>query len=171
MRGRFTLVFGLATLVCALDQLTKWLVVQSIAYHTSKTVIPDFFNLVHVMNKGSAFGFLNRGDIVWQRYFFLAASLVAIGIIVYMAKTTRLEARSHFLALGLLLGGAIGNLIDRARLGEVIDFLDVYVGDYHWPAFNVADSALTVGALLLIAVYYRHERKLPRPQDSGVKGT
>lgn len=171
MRRRFTLVFGLATLVCGLDQLTKWLVVQSIAYYTSKPVIPGFFNLVHVLNKGSAFGFLNRGDIVWQRYFFLAASLLAIGIIVYMAKTTRLELKSHFIALGLLLGGAVGNLIDRARLGEVIDFLDVYVGDYHWPAFNVADSALTVGALMLIGVYYSHERKRPQSSDASAKKT
>jgi signal peptidase II len=159
MQQRFRIVFTLAALLCALDQLTKYLVVQSIAYYTAKPVIPGFFNLVHVLNKGSAFGFLNHGDIGWQRFFFISASFVAAGIIVYMTKTTRLDSKYHFIALGLLLGGALGNLVDRMRLGEVIDFLDVYVGDYHWPAFNVADSAITIGALLLIAVYYRHDKQ------------
>jgi len=167
MSKRFKIVFGLALATCVLDQITKYLVVQSLAYHASVTVIPGFFNLVHVLNKGAAFGFLNRADIIWQRFFFIGASLVAMGIIVYMAKTSLLENKYHFVALGLILGGAAGNLADRVRLGEVIDFLDVYLGDYHWPAFNVADSGISVGAFLLLAVYYRYDRKCRKEQAAA----
>lgn len=138
-------VFGL---ICAvlilLDQGTKQLVLQKIPLYHSVAVVPGFFNLTHVRNTGGAFGIL-AGQGIGGFLFFLIFSLVAIGIILYVYA--RLETKNTRLALPLpfVLSGALGNLIDRVRHGEVVDFLDFYVSSFHWPAFNVADSAICVG--------------------------
>lgn len=139
----------LSLLVIALDQWTKSIAVGALDYLLPVPVLPGLnWTLVH--NEGGAFSFLsNHGG--WQRWFFLVvASVVTIGLVEWLRRTA---ARQWVLCLplALLIGGAIGNLIDRARLGYVIDFVDVYYGTWHWPAFNVADSGITVGIVMLIA--------------------
>jgi len=159
MRSNYRLPFSIAAVVLVLDQASKLIVEQSIAEWKSLSVIPGFFNLVHVLNKGAVFGFLNRADTTWQVYFFIAASLAAVGVILYLLRTEQYGDKMMLAGLGLLLGGALGNLFDRVRLGFVIDFLDFYIGRYHWPAFNVADIAITTGTLTLIISFYGKRKK------------
>jgi signal peptidase II len=139
---------GLSGLVLALDQASKLAVIDSLTAYVEVINVTSFFNLVHVHNTGAAFS-LFADQPGWQRGFFLVVALVASGIILYLLRKTA-GRRLFSAALALILGGAIGNVIDRALYGHVIDFLDVYVGGWHWPAFNIADSAITVGAALLI---------------------
>lgn len=129
-----------------LDQATKLWVSNVMEVWTGKQVIPGFFNLVHVLNRGAAWGFLDSETIDWQRPLFIAITFIALGFIVYMLKTTNKSDTWMITGLGLIAGGAVGNLIDRIRLGVVVDFLDFYVKTAHWPAFNIADCALTIGA-------------------------
>ncbi len=138
----------MAVVVFILDQATKWLAVTFIGAHGVIKVMP-FFDLVLVHNTGAAFGFLSQAG-GWQNVFFVAVAIVISTVILVM--TYRLGAKDRLLAVALMLvlGGALGNLIDRLRFGYVVDFLDVYYQAWHWPAFNVADSAITIGALLLI---------------------
>jgi signal peptidase II len=133
-----------------LDQITKQAVVLALPLYGSIPVIPGFFELVHVRNKGMAFGMMNQPG---REFFFVilvAASVIAIGILAYWYLTRR-DTLGFSVSLGicLMIGGAAGNLVDRVRLGEVVDFIDLYVGSYHWPAFNIADSAVSVGAFLV----------------------
>ncbi len=158
MPRRYRIVLLLALIVLVLDQLTKLWVAAVLPLWASKTVIPGFFNLVHVLNKGAAFGFLNDLDAMWRPYFFLAATALAIVLILHLLRTVPREDMVLFTALGLILGGAVGNLTDRIRLGEVVDFLDFYIGKYHWPAFNVADVAISIGSVLLLVSVYRNRR-------------
>jgi len=138
----------ISILVIVFDQLTKILADQYLQYHQPVEVMP-MFNLTLMYNKGAAFSFLaNAGG--WQRWFFLIlTSAVSIFIYLWLRKL-KTHQILQYSALALILGGAIGNLIDRAIYGHVIDFLDVYFKQHHWPAFNIADSAITVGAILLI---------------------
>ncbi len=138
----------LSLAIVILDQLTKYLVIESFQLYESVTLFQGL-NLTLVYNTGAAFSFLQDAG-GWQRWFFiLLTPLVAAVILVWM---TRLEAHQTWLAaaLALVLGGAAGNFIDRVLHGHVIDFIDVYYRQWHWPAFNVADSAITVGAVLLV---------------------
>lgn len=140
--------YSLAVLIVVLDQLTKQWVSSSFSYGESLELLP-FLNLTLVHNMGAAFSFLSDAG-GWQRWFFAIVSLiVSVVLIVWLS---RLPARQYLLAtaLSLVLGGAIGNLWDRVFLGYVIDFVDIFYQKYHWPAFNVADTAITVGAILLI---------------------
>lgn len=150
--NRYTGIGLIAALVVLLDQWTKQLTVKYISFDQVIPVISGFFNLVHVRNRGAAFGFLNNPDTSWQVWFFIGVSLVASAVILYIAKSARKEDRLLFVGLGLVLGGAVGNLIDRVLLGEVVDFLDVYYRNWHWPSFNVADSAICLGAFLTLIV-------------------
>ena len=136
-----------ALAVILLDQATKWAVTRWILPHETIPVVKGFFNLVQVRNRGIAFGVMNDPGSTLQTYLLLGASLLAICLLFWWFK--RLGDRGGVLALclSLVLGGAVGNLMDRIRLGEVIDFVDIHLGSYHWPAFNVADSAITVGTL------------------------
>ena len=139
-----------AAVVIVLDQLTKSAITARFALHEVYPVIPGFFNLVHVLNPGAAFGFLANASETFRYVFFTGVTVLAAGLIVfYLVKS---HPRNLILAgsLTLIFGGAVGNLIDRLRVGAVVDFLDVFVGSLHWPAFNVADSAITVGAILMI---------------------
>lgn len=143
----------------ALDQATKLWVSSSMEVWTGHPVIPGFFNLVHVLNRGAAWGFLGSEDIDWQRPLFIGIGIIALAFIGYMLKTADRTDKWMITGLGLIAGGAVGNLIDRIRLGVVVDFLDFYVGDCHWPAFNVADCALTVGAgCILLSMYLNRKR-------------
>jgi len=161
MRSNYRLPLSIAAVVLVLDQVSKLAVEQSIAEWKSLSVIPGFFNLVHVLNKGAVFGFLNRADTTWQVYFFIAASLAAVAVILYLLRTGQYRDRMMLSGLGLILGGALGNLFDRIRLGFVVDFLDFYIGKHHWPAFNVADIAITTGTLTLIVSFYGKRKKTP----------
>lgn len=143
-------LFVIGFVVVFFDQLTKILVVKLLPLYSSVTIVPGFFNLVHVRNTGAAFSFLAGSYSSWRQVFFVAVSVIGIGVILYVYRGLKREDRWARISLSLIFGGALGNLIDRLRLGEVIDFLDVYVGKYHWPAFNVADSAISIGAVMLL---------------------
>ncbi|MDY7002315.1 MAG: signal peptidase II [Thermodesulfobacteriota bacterium] len=162
MKSKYRLPLSIAAVVLILDQAAKLIIEQNIAEWERISVVPGFFNLVHVLNKGAVFGFLNRTDTTWQVYFFIAASLAAVAVILYLLRTGQYSDKMMSAGLGLLLGGALGNLFDRVRMGFVIDFLDFYVGEYHWPAFNVADIAITTGTLTLIISFYKKQKKAPR---------
>lgn len=127
------------------DQVSKLIVLKSIELHASIPVIPGFFNLVHTRNRGMAFGFMNRPGSELSTYLLVAATFAAVFLLLFWFTRLKRGERGMVLGLSFILGGAIGNLVDRLRLGEVIDFLDFHLGLYHWPAFNLADSAITVG--------------------------
>ena len=140
----------IAALVVAADQLTKLLIMENFSLFEQKSVIPGLFNLVYVTNTGAAFGFLS-GDKSWLRLiFFIGVAVLALVIIVYAYGHLKEQGKIYVYSLGLIGGGAIGNLIDRLRFGSVVDFLDFYLGSHHWPAFNAADSAITVGVGLFL---------------------
>jgi signal peptidase II len=147
-RYKLATIWAAATVI--IDQITKLIVHNTMQVWTGEPIIPGFFNLVHVLNKGAAWGFLDNESIDWQRPMFIAISVVAVAVIGWMLRTLDDGDKWMITGLGMIAGGAIGNAIDRTWLGFVIDFLDFYVGTYHWPAFNVADSALTVGAGCII---------------------
>jgi len=135
-------------LVVVLDQITKTVAVDSLELYQPAAVFPGF-NFTLMYNKGAAFSFLSDAA-GWQRWFFTVIAIgVSIGIVIWL-KRLPADHRLTAISLALILGGAIGNVWDRIVLGHVIDFIDVYYATYHWPAFNIADSAITVGACLLV---------------------
>lgn len=139
-----------AAVVVALDQITKSAITSRFALYEVFSVIPGFFNLVYVMNPGAAFGFLADASETFRYVFFTGITIVATGLIIFYLIKSNPRNLLLSVSLTLIFGGAAGNLIDRLRFGAVVDFLDVYIGGAHWPAFNVADSAITVGAILMI---------------------
>jgi len=144
---------NLSAVVIVLDQLSKWLMTSWLDLHESVAVIPSF-NLTLAHNYGAAFSFLASAG-GWQRWFFVVLALAISTALIIWLKRLGSYARLEAASLALILGGAIGNVIDRLIHGYVIDFLDVYYGSYHWPAFNIADSAICVGAVLLILDSFR----------------
>ncbi len=148
---------SIASIVLLLDQLVKLLIENNFSVWSKHVVIPGFFNLVYVLNKGAAFGILNQEDINWQTNFFIAVSLVAILVIVYLLYSVKQRDNLFLFGLGAIWGGALGNLIDRIRLGMVIDYLDFYIGSFHWPAFNIADTAISLGAISIIISFIQRE--------------
>jgi len=168
MDSRLKTAALLAASIIIPDQITKAVVQQKYVLWDTAPVIPGFFNLVHVLNKGAAFGFLNRPDTNWQIWFFVAVTIFAVGFIYYLLSTADHGDRFFIWGLGLVLGGALGNLIDRIRFGFVVDFLDFYVGPYHWPAFNVADIAISCGAFyVIISMYMKNKREQKAPGQNG----
>jgi len=154
---RFRLLLIVSAVVLVLDQATKLYIDSRFALHQSLTVVENFFHITYVRNKGAAFGIF--ADNAVRIPFFVTISLVAaVGILWYLYRSGAQQKLLHF-ALSLIFAGAVGNLIDRVRLGEVIDFIDVHWYQYHWPAFNVADSAITVGVGILLVDLWREERK------------
>jgi len=153
---RLLLIVGL---VLALDQLSKMAVMATVPLHARIPVIAGFFDITHIHNPGGAFGFLAAYGDRLRQVLFVAAAVLAIGLILYYYVHTPDTHLFLSVALAMVLGGAVGNLIDRIRFGKVVDFLDVYINDLHWPAFNVADSAITVG--IIIFIYHLIFRKLP----------
>ena len=152
----FLLVVG----VFLLDQGSKALVARTLALGETRRVLPGFFNLVHVRNPGAAFGLLSNFDSPWVTAFLVAFSVAALALV--LSLLWRGPARLAGLGLGLIFGGAVGNLFDRLRAGSVVDFLDFHLGGYHWPAFNLADSAIVLGAAALIAEVLRSRRSPAR---------
>ena len=148
MKNKYPWVAAVIGAVIVMDQYTKLLVMQRFRLYESVTVIPGFFNLTYVRNKGAAFGILAGMEGAWRTVFFIAISLVALSVLMVLVRKT--GARLTLLSYALISGGALGNLIDRVRYGEVVDFVEWYYRSFHWPAFNVADSAITVGVGLLV---------------------
>lgn len=151
--------YALAALVVVLDQLAKYWISASFGYGEARAVT-GFFNLVLTYNKGAAFSFLAAAS-GWQRGFFIGIALVAM-VVIGVLLARHAGDKLFCLSLALILGGAIGNVLDRIALGYVVDFLDFYVGGWHWPAFNLADSAITAGAVLLVVDSLR-----PRARRAG----
>ena len=149
IRRRFPYLLVVASIV-GLDQLTKWLVAKSLDLHDMRPIVDGLLSLSHVRNRGAAFGILSDADLPYQAVLFSVLSLVALAAIAVYAMRLPVTARLPQLALSLVLGGAIGNLIDRLAWGHVVDFLQLHAGMWYWPAFNVADSAITIGAALVI---------------------
>ncbi len=141
----------IAALVVALDQFTKWLVAQRISLHDSVDVIPGLFRLTHVQNQGAAFGLFSESPSEWKVAMLILFSVAALAVVSALLWKNGNAMNATAIALSLVFGGALGNLWDRVANGRVIDFLDFYIGSHHWPAFNVADSAIVVGALLLLS--------------------
>lgn len=157
--NKYVYLVVIAAAVVAADQVTKAMVLANLPLYHSLAVIPGFFDITHIQNPGGAFGFLAGSGPGVRKVVFLFVSLLALVLIFWFYVKT---PRTHrFLATGfaMIFGGALGNLIDRVRFGKVVDFLDVYIGSYHWPAFNVADSAISVG----IGIFVLHLvlKKLP----------
>jgi signal peptidase II len=146
------LVFGWVTVILIADQLTKFIVDQTMPLHHSIPIIDDLFSLTYIRNTGAAFGILSGSAAAFRLPFLLLFSTVAIVFIILMLRRLPDRETGLITALAFILGGAIGNLIDRIAYGEVIDFLDFYWSRFHWPAFNLADSFITIG--VLITVYY-----------------
>jgi signal peptidase II len=147
---KYVLVFGVAALILGLDQLTKWYIRATVQLYESIPIIDSLFHITYVRNKGGAFSLFAGVSDALRVPFFLGVSVVAIITLVYMIR--RIEPRQSLVlfALGCILGGAIGNLIDRALVGQVTDFLDFHWRGWYWPAFNVADSGISVGMVILI---------------------
>jgi signal peptidase II len=145
----------ISAVIIVLDQVTKWLMVSWLALYETVAVMP-YLNLTMAHNYGAAFSFLAQAG-RWQRWFFIVLAIaISIILIVWLAKL-KPHAKLEAISLSLILGGAIGNVIDRIVYGYVVDFLDVYIGSSHWPAFNVADSAICIGAVLLILDSFKSE--------------
>jgi len=165
MKRKYWVLLITVVLVLALDQWTKYEVQQRLYFRQTIEVIPEFFNLTHVRNTGGAFGLFGGEKGGTGTLFFIVFSLIAIGSIVYFFLRLKENERALTLSLSLVLSGAIGNLIDRCRYGEVVDFLDFHLFSYHWPAFNIADSAITLGiALLAFELIFREQKKAPNPK-------
>ena len=150
MSRKWKIVTALIAVIVAVDQVTKAIVDRSMTLHQSIPIIEGLFNLTYVRNTGAAFGIFSGSHEAFRLPFLIIVSLAAIGFILSMLRRLRQDETGMITALGLVLGGAIGNLIDRFWHGEVIDFLDVYWSGYHWPAFNVADSCITIGVALTL---------------------
>jgi len=147
---RYRLLAIVACMIVVADQITKAWVQTALTPFEMVPVIPKVFYLTHVYNTGGAFGFLAGAESVWRQAVFIVTSLVAMGMVLYFYRALTSGQQSMRWAFALIFGGAIGNFIDRVRFGKVVDFLDVFIGSYHWPTFNVADSAISIGIGLFI---------------------
>jgi len=150
--------------IVILDRLTKWLVAQKITLHDSVDVIPGVFRLTHVQNQGAAFGLFSESPSEFKVAMLILFSIAALAVVSALLWKNGNAMNTTAVALSLVAGGAMGNLWDRVASGRVIDFLDFYLGSHHWPAFNVADSAIVVGALLLLSEIFL------APQQEKVTG-
>ena len=151
LKSHLKFFLPLAAGVFLLDQASKAVVSATLKMHEIRPLIHGLLNLTLVHNTGAAFGLLAGQPSILRTIFFLGVSVVAMGVILWMVFRLPQDQKLELFALSLIFGGALGNVIDRARLGEVIDFIDVYYRTYHWPAFNVADSAITIGVILLVS--------------------
>ena len=151
----------IALAVLLLDRITKWAIAQTIPLEDTINIIPGFFRLTHLENTGAAFSLFADSSSPFRTTLLIAFSAAALSVVSVLLWKERRVFHSGTLALSLILGGAVGNLWDRIANGKVTDFLDFYIGIHHWPPFNIADSAIVVGALLL---FMRMLRKDHRPQ-------
>ncbi len=160
MKSKYNILLVVATVVLILDQATKFYIARTMELYSSIIVIKDFFTITYIHNKGAAFSFL--ADSAYRLPVLTLVSVIAIiAILVYLRKL-RPDQKFTAFCLSLIFAGALGNLIDRVRLGEVIDFLSVHWRQHYWPAFNVADSAICVGVFLLAVDMYFEEKRQKR---------
>lgn len=155
----------LVFMVVLLDQLSKIWVVINFGLYERLEIIPHFFDLTYITNRGAAFGILAGVDGVWRHYLFLILGGSALVLLVIFWRRMHQDHPFYGVALSLIAGGAIGNIVDRVRFGAVVDFLDFYVAGYHWPAFNIADSAIFVGVVIFIVTNYLEERRQKKAED------
>ncbi len=148
--NKYTRLAIIAGLVILIDQISKAVILNTLPLHESITVISGFFNITHVHNPGGAFGLLADQSPMVRRIVFMGAALAATVVVFFLYRSTPPTHPWLATALALIFGGALGNLIDRFRFHWVVDFLDVFIKTFHWPAFNVADSAITVGIAIFI---------------------
>jgi signal peptidase II len=154
----------IAALIVLCDRMTKWLVSQKIILHDSIDVIPGMFRLTHVQNQGAAFGLFSDSPSEWRVAMLIMFSFAALAVVSALLWKNGNALNTTAIALSLVFGGALGNLWDRVMSGRVVDFLDFYLGSHHWPAFNIADSAIVVGALLLLSEIFLTPQE-EKPQE------
>ncbi|MGZ6236669.1 MAG: signal peptidase II [Syntrophales bacterium] len=159
MKKKYLILSATVVAVVFLDLITKAYIDSHMSLHESVVVIGGFLNITYVRNPGAAFSFLASASPGFRSVFFLAVTVLAIILVFYYIAKSKTEEPFMIFALSLILSGALGNFVDRVRLGEVIDFIDVHLGDYHWPAFNVADSAITVGAFIMLFALFKRPNK------------
>ena len=154
--------FVLPLSIVVLDQVTKFLVIRSLPLYEDVPLLPGLLSLQHVRNSGAVFGFLSGTNIPGKPYLFALMSAIALAALTYYARTIPREERLPRFALSLVIGGAIGNLIDRVRFGYVVDFVKMYWESHVWPNYNVADSAISIGLVLLVIDSFR-----PRDRETA----
>ncbi|HUR70698.1 MAG TPA: signal peptidase II [Candidatus Limnocylindrales bacterium] len=157
MSAKWRIVGGLVAAIVVLDQFTKIIVQRTMELHQSIPIVDGLFNLTYVRNTGAAFGIFAGSAEIFRRPFLILVSILASAFIISLLRRLPSDEKGLITALTFILGGAIGNLIDRVFYGEVVDFLDFYWRSYHWPAFNIADSFITVGVTIALYCLYRHE--------------
>jgi signal peptidase II len=166
LKGKLSAFAGTAGAILALDLLTKYLVQQTLTPYDQIPIFGDFFRLTYIHNPGAAFG-LHLGP--YSRFIFLALAFVALGVLLVMYRHTAAHDRLRLFAIGAISGGALGNVIDRIRSAEgVVDFLDFGIGNLRWPVFNIADTAVTIGAILLLASLWAEDQR--RDQSKSGSG-
>lgn len=167
MKKKLAVFIFLAIVVLVLDQASKFAVRSKLELHESIPVVQGCFDITYVRNPGAAFGiFASQGE-TFRRTFFISTTVIALVLMAVMAYRLEDERTWLLVSLAMIFGGAAGNLIDRVRWGEVVDFLLVYYRQYHWPAFNVADSAITVGMVILVLeeIFVGKKHRIDKPQD------
>jgi len=147
MKNKYLQVGSIVGTVLVLDQITKYFIQTHVRLYDIIPVVPGFFNITHVRNKGAAFGILSTLPEFWRSAFFITVTLIAVAAI--SALIVKTHERLPLYAFSLIAGGAVGNVVDRIRYGEVVDFIQWYVKSFYWPSFNVADSAISIGVVLL----------------------
>ncbi|MEI7817029.1 MAG: signal peptidase II [Desulfuromonadales bacterium] len=160
MKTRYTLFAAISIIGIIIDQITKTAIDSSMQLFDSIPVVESFFHITYVRNKGAAFSFLSHAS--WRLPFFITVSIIAALVILIAFRKLRDDQKIAHTSLSMIFSGAVGNLIDRVRLGEVIDFLDVHWYRHHWPAFNVADSLICVGVFLLAIDMMLEEKRLKK---------
>jgi len=160
---RYGLLTAIVLTVVILDQLTKWQVTSAMRLHETIPIIPEFFSFTYIRNAGAAFGILADSQAGFRLVFFGVTSVVALVLLGTIYARLSPTDRAGQVSVASIVGGAVGNLIDRLRAGEVIDFLDFSIMGYHWPAFNVADAAITVGVGFLMWHFFTHKEDSPHP--------
>jgi signal peptidase II len=159
--------FLIALTVVVADRASKWLVARSIPLHDSVSVLPGILRLTHVQNSGAAFGLFAESPSEWKVALLILFSMLALVVVSALLWKNSHRMTTTGVGLALILGGALGNLWDRLLSGHVVDFFDFYLGSYHWPAFNIADSAIVVGALLLVSeILFAHS---PTEQNATIE--
>ena len=149
MKAKLIFLVTVSLTVIFLDQISKSWIEHNVSLYQSIQVIPNFFHITHIQNTGGAFGILAEFKGLYFKTFFILFTLLTIGVVGFFYCKLKPNQDAPALGIALIIGGAIGNLVDRIRLGGVIDFIDVHYYSLHWPAFNVADSAITIGSVLL----------------------
>lgn len=166
LKAHLPAIFIITAIVSVVDQLTKRLVLEYIPPGAEIEIVPGFFNLTLTFNPGAAFGIMAGFDEPLRRILLTTATVFALLVVCYLFLKEYSEDRMGLYALSLVLGGALGNVVDRATTGLVVDFLDVYYNGYHWPAFNVADSAICVGVVVLVLKSLREGAPSTEPGKS-----